>query len=419
MAKIAILGFGVIGSGVFEVLGKNAELIKQKAGQEVCVKYVLDKREPDDPDAKKLLVNNFDVIAEDDEIRAVVEAMGGLEPAYGFARRALSKGVAYITSNKELVARHGQELSALAAENKTNFFFEASVAGGVPVLRTLSEALISDHVTGITGILNGTTNYMLTEMTKIAKGEVRSGGKSFDETLKAAQDLGYTEVNCANDIGGYDTCRKLAILLSMATGRQADYQNIPTEGIAGISTPEAVYSRMLGSTIKLLAMAEITDEGVIASVAPALIPNSHQLSTVADVFNAVYFKGEMFGDIMLYGPGAGKLPTATAVIADIIAAVRHKGICVSPRWSGEPLTIITGDGQTVQKLVRVKYTNRQNAVLAVLRIFGGVELMEPPSLENEFAFVTRPDVSRDLDAKLNELMYTSGVSQIPTRIRLL
>lgn len=410
MAKIAILGFGTIGSGVYEVLRGNAGLIKQKAGQEISVKYVLDKRRLDDSAVRKLAVENFDVIAADDDVAVVVETMGGLEPAFTFARRALSAGKAFVTSNKELVARHGQELSALAAENSTNFFFEASAAGGIPVLRAISEALTSDRLTGVTGVINGTTNYILSKMA--------AEGNGFEDALQKAQELGYAEANPSADIDGYDTCRKLAILLSLTTGKLVNYEDIPTTGIKGISAPEMIYAKLLNCTVRLLAMAEITGEGAIAQVAPAMIPGASQLSGVDGIYNAVIVRGDMLGDVMFYGPGAGKLSTATAVAADVIAAVRSRGICVSPRWSAEPLRLLPIDKQIVQVFVRLKYTNRQNAVLAVLKVFGGVEVIESPLLPDEFAFVTRPEAYAELETKINMLMYNNGVSQIPSRILL-
>ena len=316
MINIAVLGYGTVGSGVVEVINKNHASINKRAGQEVNIKYVLDLRDfPGDP-VEKVLVHDYNVIVNDPEVKIIVEVMGGIKPAYDFTKQALEAGKSVCTSNKELVAAHGAELLAIAKANKVNFLFEASVGGGIPIIRPLNQSLTADEITEITGILNGTTNYILSKMT--------DEGKSFEEVLKRAQEKGYAERNPEADVEGYDACRKIAILTSLALGKQVDYQDIYTEGITKITKTDIEYAKALHASIKLLGTSKWEDDGKIYSmVAPFMIDSDHPLGHVNGVFNGIFVNGNMLGDTMFYGKGAGKLPTASAVVADVIDALKE------------------------------------------------------------------------------------------------
>lgn len=313
MAKIAILGFGTVGSGVYEVF-KNTPSITKRAGEEIGIKYILDIRDfSSHPDAA-LFTKDFSRVVNDSEVSVIAEVIGGIEPAYSFTKSALSAGKSVVTSNKELVARHGAELLALAKENGVHYLFEASVGGGIPLIRPMHRCLAANDIMKIRGIVNGTTNYILTKMIK--------EGSSFDDTLKNAQQLGYAESNPAADIEGIDACRKIAILSSLVSGSWVNPDEIYTKGITDTDLDDVKYAEAMGCSIKLIASADIDGEQVSAMVCPMLIPLSHPLSAVEDVFNAAFLTGSSVGDIMLYGSGAGKLPTASAVAGDIIEIIR-------------------------------------------------------------------------------------------------
>ncbi len=348
MIKVAILGYGTVGSGVYEILRENASAISKKAGDFIDIGYILDIREfPDHPEAH-LFTKNFDDILNDDQVSVVVEVMGGLEPAYSFTKAALQKGKSVVTSNKELVATHGTELIALAKEQNANYFFEASVGGGIPIIRPLNQCLSANNIQAVYGILNGTTNYILTKMFE--------EGASFEDALATAQELGYAERNPAADVEGHDACRKTAILASLATGEFVNYQDIPTQGITNISTTDVVMAEKIGYVIKLIGAAEIGEDGkVSALVAPRLVSKESQLSGVRDVFNAIMLKGDSLGDVMFYGRGAGKLPTASAVCADVIDAVKHLHTNKWVIWSsGKENKMVSPDTCCYRYFVRTK-----------------------------------------------------------------
>lgn len=317
MANIAIMGFGTVGSGVYEIIKSDSEILKTNAnGEEIRVKHILDIRDFSDHDDAALFTKNFEDILNDDSVSVVVEVMGGLHPAYEFTKELLLRGKSVVTSNKELVATYGTELLKIACDKNENYLFEASVGGGIPIIRPIHQCLTANRVERIAGILNGTTNYILNEMFK--------KGKQFDQALADAQAKGYAEKNPAADIEGHDACRKIAILASLASRRAVDYKNIPTEGIVDISSEDVKYAEAVNSVIKLIGYAEFMDDGRLYSrVCPMLIDNEKPLSGVHDVFNAVMVTGNSVGDVMFYGKGAGKLPTASAVVADVIDAVKH------------------------------------------------------------------------------------------------
>ncbi|MDE6635397.1 MAG: homoserine dehydrogenase, partial [Lachnospiraceae bacterium] len=317
MIKVAVMGYGTIGSGVVEVITDNREVIASRIGEELEVKYVLDLRDFPGSPVEKMLIKDYKTIVDDPEVDIVVETMGGVNPAYNFVRECLESGKSVCTSNKELVASHGAELIAIAKEKGVNFFFEASVGGGIPIIRPINQSLTADVSEEITGLLNGTTNFILTKM--------RDEGTDFEEVLKEAQDLGYAERNPEADIEGYDACRKIAILTSLAYGKQVDYNDIYTEGITKITSTDFKYARKMNSTIKLVGRSWLEDGKISAMVSPVLVREGHPLYTVDDVFNGIFVKGNMLGDSMFYGKGAGKLPTASAVVADVIEAAKNKG----------------------------------------------------------------------------------------------
>lgn len=316
MIKIAIMGHGVVGSGVVEVLEKNKESIKAKIADDYSIEYILDLRDFSDSPYSDKFTKDFTDIERDDSIDIVVETMGGITPALDYTRKLLSKGISVVTSNKELVACHGAELMRLAKENNANYLFEASVGGGIPIIRPISQCLAANEIDEIVGILNGTTNFILTKMIK--------DQMSFTDALKLAQELGYAERDPTDDVEGHDACRKICILISLAFGYHCYPDNVRTEGISNITLEDVEYAEKWGGVIKLIARGKRMPDGKVhALVCPAFIPDSSQLSSVDDVFNGILVRGDVIGDVVFYGRGAGKLPTASAVVADIIDAANH------------------------------------------------------------------------------------------------
>ena len=379
MIQIAVMGYGTVGSGVVEVLSTNQASIDKRVGEEVRVKYVLDLRDfPGDP-VESVLVHDFETIVNDPEVKVVVEVMGGVEPAYTFTKRCLLAGKSVCTSNKALVAAHGAELLQIAKDKNLNYLFEASVGGGIPIIRPLQTCLTADEIVEISGILNGTTNYILTNMT--------SGGASFDDALKDAQDKGYAERNPEADVEGHDTCRKIAILTSLVSGQRVDFEDIYTEGITKVTAEDIKYADKLGCVIKLLAMSKKEADGkYYAMVAPFLIDAANPLYSVNGVFNAIFVEGNMLGDSMFYGSGAGKLPTASAVAADVVDACKNLNENLGFYWSDEKLVL--GDTRDDKRrfLVRVK-GDAQADKAAMEALFGPVEVVDA-DLAGEFGFVT-------------------------------
>ena len=361
MAKIAVLGYGTVGSGVVEVLETNKNSIEKRAGEGIEVKYVLDLRDfPGDPVQEKI-VHDVDIIIQDKEIDVVVEVMGGIEPAFTFVKKALEAGKSVCTSNKALVAEHGPELLAMAKERNLNFMFEASVGGGIPIIRPLNQSLTADEITQITGILNGTTNYILTKMSQ--------EGSSYEDVLKEAQDLGYAERNPT----------------SLAFGSTVKFEEIQTEGITKISTADFAYAEKLGCVVKLLATSFKKDEKVYAITAPFLIDATHPLYNVNDVLNGIYIHGNVIGDVMFFGAGAGKLPTASAVVADVVDCVKHKGRNVMTLWSYEKLEL--GSAMEVERTFFVRIKDRA-ALEKAKEAFHAVQTVTVDGLDDEFGLVT-------------------------------
>lgn len=379
MIQIAVLGYGTVGSGVVEVINTNHSSINKKAGEEINIKYVLDLRDfPGDPVQEKI-VHDFDIILNDPEIKIIAEVMGGVEPAYTFTKKALLAGKSVCTSNKELVARHGPELLQIARERNINYLFEASCGGGIPIIRPLNSSLTADEIDEIAGILNGTTNYILTEMFE--------KGSDFADVLKDAQQKGYAERNPEADVEGYDACRKIAILSSLAFGEHVDFEEIYTEGITGITAADIQYVKKMGKTIKLLAYSRKVDESFYAMVAPEIVGVNDPLYSVNGVFNAIFVHGNVLGDAMFYGSGAGKLPTASAVVADIVDEAKHLHRNIMSFWSSSKLQLTDISNSEKQFFVRVK-GNPEEDLEKVEKIFGKAEPIVLPELKGEFGFIT-------------------------------
>ncbi|MBR4965896.1 MAG: homoserine dehydrogenase [Lachnospiraceae bacterium] len=375
--KIAVLGYGTVGSGVVEVINKNQKEVCKKAGVGIEVKYILDLRDfPGDP-MEQCVVHDFDVILNDPEVKIICETMGGVNPAYEYSKKALLAGKSVCTSNKELVANHGPELIALAKANDCNYLFEASVGGGIPIIRPLNASLTPERIDGITGILNGTTNYMLTKMDE--------EGMEYADVLAEAQAKGYAEKNPAADVEGYDACRKIAILSSLVYGKTVHYEDIYTEGITKISKQDFLYAKAMKKSIKLLGMSKDIDGSCFAMVAPFMIRAEHPLYCVKDVFNGVCVHGNMLGTTMYYGRGAGKLPTASAVVSDVIDCAKHQGKFIFCFWEDENVKLASKDEMCWKFFVRVKGNEADSNLMAA---FGETEIIRVPECADEFAFVT-------------------------------
>lgn len=392
MISIAVLGYGTVGSGVVEVIKKNHNSISKRAGQEVSIKYVLDLREfPGDP-VQEILVHDYNVILNDPEVKIVVEVLGGINPAYGFVKSALEAGKSVATSNKELVAAHGAELLAIAKANNVNFLFEASVGGGIPIIRPINQSLTADEITEITGILNGTTNYILSKMT--------DEGSDFDSVLKSAQEKGYAERNPEADVEGYDACRKIAILTSLACGKQVDFEDIYTEGITKITEADIKYAKAIGAAIKLLGTSRWINGSIYSMVAPFMIDKNHTLYNVSGVFNGIFVHGNMLGDTMFYGRGAGKLPTASAVVADVVDATKHQGTNIMTIWDEEKITLGDMKDFECRFFVRVKDTNSK---ADIENAFGNVSYIQADGVTGELAFLTDKISESKFEDKIKSL----------------
>lgn len=376
MAKIAILGYGTVGSGVFEVLSMNADSVAENAGEPVEIKYVLDLRDfPGDP-AEKKIVHDVEVILNDPEVSVVVETMGGNEPAHTFVKRALEAGKSVCTSNKNLVEAYGSELLKIAKEKKVRFLFEAAVGGGIPIIRPIKDALTADKVDFITGILNGTCNYILTKMSV--------EGMEFEDALKQAQDNGFAERDPAADIEGHDSCRKIAILASLVTGKNVDFEDITTIGISNISASDFAYAGKLGMKVKLLSSASYRDGKLKAITAPFLVSGDNRLFNVDDVINGVWIHGNAVGDLVFQGAGAGKLPTASAVSSDVVDAVKNKDTVYKLLWSDDKISPEDAGEYMFRYFIRVNEADKDKAE----EVFGNVKYIEADGISGEAAFIT-------------------------------
>ena len=390
MIKIAVMGYGTIGSGVVKVIETNQESICKKTGEGIEVKYILDVRDFEGDPVQDKIVHDYNVIAQDPEVAIVVETMGGVEPACTFVKAMLLAGKSVTTSNKALVAVHGAELIAIAKEKNVNFMFEASVGGGIPIIRALNSCLTADRIEEISGIMNGTTNYMLTKMTQ--------DGCEFEEVLKEAQDKGYAEKDPAADVEGYDACRKIAILTSLVAGQQAAFEDVHTEGITKSTATDIRYAAKMKRVIKLLATSRQVGDTYTVIVAPFLLPEEHPLYNVNGVFNAIFVRGNMLGDAMFYGSGAGSLPTASAVVADVVELAKHIGKHIELEWKPQKLEISDYRERTGRFFVRTR-ADREN----IASVFGTVEYVELAEAAGENGFITLEMKEADYEKKALQL----------------
>ncbi len=410
--NIAVIGYGVVGSGVAEVIRKNAQAIEHKAGKRIAVKRILDIRDITDGPDKALFTKNPDEVFNDPEIGVVVETIGGVGVSYEYTKRALAAKKHVVTSNKELVATYGPELLKMAADNGVSYLFEASVGGGIPIIHILNQCLAANIISGITGILNGTTNYILTQMQRESR--------DFSEALENAQKNGYAEADPTDDIEGVDACRKIAILSSIAYNEFVDCRNIYTEGISKITLVDMQYAEAMNCTIKLVAISKREGNSIFARVSPALISLNHPLSNVNDVFNAVVVRGDAVGETMFYGKGAGKLPTASAVAGDIVYLAKHNGSCKSGWSRSEHNNVMpVGDSKT-RFFVRVASRNSSEAVKCILKVFDSIELIKPGGneLAGEIAFTTSKLPEKQLRERINELEKMAAVKDVVNVIRI-
>ena len=386
--KIAIMGFGVVGSGVGEIIANAPDGLEKRCGEALEIAKILDLR--DFPDSKfQCFTKDFNDILEDEEIAIVAEVMGGTEPAYTFTKKLLLAGKSVVSSNKELVAKHGTELLQIAKENNVSYLFEASVGGGIPIIRPLYSSLSANELTDVYGILNGTTNYILTQMIH--------GEESFETALSAAQEKGYAEKDPTADVEGHDTCRKTAILASLAFGKYVDSEEIPTQGITKVTLEDVAYADAVGCVIKLIGLASKRENGVYASVAPTILKKEHPLAGIDGVFNGIMVKSDAIGDVMFYGRGAGSLPTASAVVSDIIDAAKHKGSHIDLGWTeGEAGYLKDVKDQSFAFYIRMtgKPENVEGCQVITL---------EGAAYQDEFAVVTPVITGYELDTLVQKL----------------
>lgn len=411
-AKIAVMGFGVVGSGTVELFYKNKEILEKRCGTELDIKYILDLRDFPDSPFKDKLTKNFDDILNDPEITVVAELMGGKTFAYDYTKRLLSKGVSVVTSNKELVAAYGAELISIAKKNSCNYLFEASVGGGIPIIRPLHQCLAANRFERIAGILNGTTNYILTKMIY--------DQLSFNEALAQAQALGYAERDPSADVDGHDATRKLCILGSLAFGKHIYPEYVHCSGIREITLDDVEYAETAGYAIKLIGLIENTDQGLCATVCPRLVSVNNPLSSVNDVYNAIMVTGDAVGDTLFFGKGAGKFPTASAVVADILDAVKHHGKeIISLNWqdSTDRSFMRHYKSANVSMYVRIKAEKADSLKEWITGLFGYVDFIPRKQRTlDELAFISPSLKEEEIDKKLKAL---SEKSEIKKKIRLL
>ena len=399
MVKVAVLGYGTIGSGVVEVLATNKETVTRNAGTEVEVKYVLDLRDfPGDP-VEHMLVHDYQTIIDDPEVDIVVEVMGGTHPAYEYVKEALLRGKNVCTSNKALVADYGPELVKLAKEKSVNFLFEASVGGGIPIIRPILRSLNVDTFYEITGILNGTTNYILTKM-------YEEGG-SFEDALKEAQKLGYAEADPSADVDGFDAARKIAILSGLMYGKNLNFEDLSIEGIRHITKADMDYAKFLGKKIKLLGITYNIAGEIYTEVAPHMIGPDNKLYLVDDVKNGIELKGNLLGDTMFYGAGAGKLPTASAVVSDIIDEAKHLHTNIPIIWSDEPVKLAERGRHKSKFFIRV-----DRDCDTIKNTFVIEQLVTLPDYPDEYAVVTEEMTFADFYEKIGDKEPVRSIVQV-------
>ncbi|MDR1003309.1 MAG: homoserine dehydrogenase [Oscillospiraceae bacterium] len=412
MINIAIMGHGVVGTGVVEVIRKNRDSIERRAGERIRIKYILDLRDFPDLPYSDRFIKDFALIENDSDISIVVECMGGLDIAYDFVKRSLLSGKSVVTSNKELIAERGHELIAIAKAQNLNLLFEASVGGGIPIIRPLSQCMAANEVSEIAGILNGTTNYILTKMIRESY--------SFEEALQKAQAHGYAEADPTADVDGHDACRKICILASLAFGKHIYPREVHTEGIRDVTLQDVAYCSAWGGAIKLLGVAKKQEDGkLLINVAPYFIPIINQMSSIDDVFNGIMVRGDATGDVVFYGRGAGKLPTASAVVADVIDCVKHISARKYLYWEdAEENMVADYTGEQTAMYIRICGGDEEMLRNAVEEIYGACKRLAPKSgyPANEAAFVT-PVTSVKNHNEAQEILSQQGFNVI-NRIRI-
>ncbi len=414
VTQIAVMGFGVVGSGTVELFYQNKDVIEKRCGRELDIKYILDLRDFLGSPFQDKFTKNFDDILNDPEIKVVAEVMGGKTFAYDYTKRLLSKGVSVVTSNKELVATHGAELLKIAKANNCNYLFEASVGGGIPIIRPLHQCLAANRFSRIAGILNGTTNYILTKMIY--------DQRSFDQALSQAQQLGYAEKDPSADVDGHDATRKLCILGSLAFGKHIYPEYVHCSGIREITLDDVEYAESAGYAIKLIGLIENTDTGIVATVCPRLVSVNNPLSSVNDVYNAIMVTGDAVGDCLFYGRGAGKFPTASAVVGDIIDAAKHEGKdIVSLNWEESESNDFIRPYKTAEVSIyaRIRTENQDADVLKseITNLFGYVDFIpRKQRSQHELAFITPTMVESEIDERLKKLTESCKLMK---KIRLL
>ncbi len=398
MISVAIMGHGVVGSGVAEIISTHKNKLFSSIGEEIYIKHILDLREfPDSPLADRF-TKNFDDILNDVEVRVVAEVMGGINPAYDYTKKLLKAGKSVVTSNKELVAAKGAELLAIAKDNNANFLFEASVGGGIPIIRPMNQCLVANNVKEVAGILNGTTNFILTKM--IAE------DMDFDTALKLAQDLGFAERNPEADVEGHDACRKICILASLAFGKHVYPDNVHTEGITKITLDDVKYASAYKSVIKLIGKVKIVEDGKMdILVAPMLIPKKSQLANIDYEFNGIMVRGDCTGDVVFYGKGAGKLPTASAVVADIVDCCKHLKTRKFLFWADSTNDSILPYNESKTAIyLRLSAENKATAIAKVKEVFGDITVIEPKeAITDTFAVVTPILKIQEIESKTFDL----------------
>lgn len=393
--KVAVMGYGTVGSGVVEVIETHEKTIKKRtAGEPLEVKYILDLRDFPGDSHEALFTKDFNDILNDDEVKVVAEAMGGVNPAFDFTLKLLKAGKSVVTSNKELVAQKGLELLQAAEENGVNYLFEASVGGGIPIIRPMSQCLIANNIEGIAGILNGTTNFILTKMIE--------DGMTFEAALKLAQDNGYAEKDPTADIEGFDACRKVCILASLAFGKHVYPNQVEAEGITNITLEDVSYISSIGGVIKLLGQIKyINDDKIAAFVSPAVVFHGSQLASVNGVFNAILVRGDAVGDVCFYGQGAGKLATASAVVADMVDSAVHVERRINFGWGAGNEDYVVDEKATIEMPFYVRAKSSESKVKALLNDVKFLTRVGQPS--DEVAFITDSMTQNELNEKLKDV----------------
>lgn len=389
MAKVCIIGFGCVGSGTYEILRDNYDIISARSGEGIDVKYIVDIRDFSEHEIAPLVTTDFNLVLNDDEISVVIETMGGTELAYTYTKAALERGKSVVTSNKELVAIKGDELFAIAKNNNCKYLYEASVGGGIPIIRPLVTSLCANNIVEIKGILNGTTNYILTKMF--------TEGTDFERAVSQAQKLGYAERDPSADVDGHDACKKISILSSMVLGKKVNYADVYTDGIRNITLEDTAYAEAVDCVIKLIGKFKMTETGAQVYVAPMLVHKSSLLYGIDDVFNGVMVNGDMLGESLYYGKGAGKHATASAVVSDIMEAVRDSELEFAVPWTSSTEKIIS-DYVDVKASFLIRIKDKDGAYKKVLDNFDNVKTIQIH--DGEFAAITNEITVSELETSL-------------------